>query len=207
METRILNQEWKDIWVVELNDAIFNIEFNQWLVHRALIYQLSNARINVAHTKTRSDRHGSTRKLYKQKGTWRARAWSSRSPVRKKGWVAFWPRNNQNFTILMNKKERRKALFCVLSSKLKDNNLLILDWINFDTIRTKNMVEVLSKMPSGKKYLISLASKNEVIEKSTSNLPYAKTILVDYLNLQDLLKYDTLILLKDGIEKINNLLK
>ncbi len=205
METKLLNQEGKDIWTVELNDWVFNVEVNEGLVHRYLVYQLANARQVVAHTKTRADRRGSTRKIYKQKGTGRARAGSNRSPIRKKWWVAFGPRNNANFTLSMNKKERRLALYSVLTNKVRNNNLIVLDKIEFNEIKTKNMVSVLNAIPFTKNVLLAISSKNEVVEKSASNLPNVKTILVDYLNIADLLKYTTLVLPKDSLDRLNTL--
>lgn len=205
METKLLNQEWKEVWVVELNESVFNVEVNSGLIHRALIFQLANERQNVAHTKTRWERNGSTRKLYKQKWTGRARAWSSRSPIRKKWWVAFGPRNNTNFTISMNRKERRLALFSLLSSKLKDNKIVILDAINFSEIKTKNMVAVMNSIPYEKNILLAIDAKNEMLEKSSSNIPNVKTLTVDYLNISDLLKYNTLVLVKESLNKLNSL--
>jgi large subunit ribosomal protein L4 len=205
METKLLNQEWKEVWVVELNESVFNVEVNSGLIHRALIFQLANERQNVAHTKTRWERNGSTRKLYKQKWTGRARAWSSRSPIRKKWWVAFGPRNNTNFTICMNRKERRLALFSLLSSKLKDNKIVVLDAINFSEIKTKNMVSVMTKIPYEKNVLLAIDAKNEVLEKSSSNIPNLKTLTVDYLNISDLLKFNTLVLVKESLNKLNSL--
>ena len=202
METKLLNQEGRDIWTVELNEWIFNVEANKGLIHRALVYQLANARQVVAHTKTRWERRGSTRKIYKQKGTGRARAGSNRSPIRKKWWVAFGPRNNVNFSISMNKKERRLALFSILTTKWRDNQLLILDKIEF---KTKNMVAVMNALPYEKNVLIALANKNEVVEKSSANLPNLKTVLVNYLNIADLLKFKTLVLLKDSLDTLNTL--
>ena len=113
MNTNLFDQNWKVVWEIELNASIFWLELNEWLVHRALIYQLANNRTNISHTKTRWERRGSTRKIYRQKWTGRARMGSNRSPVRKKGWVAFGPRNTVNFEITMNKKERRKASACI----------------------------------------------------------------------------------------------
>ena len=207
MKTNLFDQKWKEVWEIELNDSIFWLETNEWLVHRALVYQLANNRMVVAHTKTRWERRGSTRKIYRQKGTGRARMGSNRSPIRKKGWVAFGPRNNVNFEQSMNKKERRKALFCVLSSKLANKQLVIVDKIDFKEAKTKNMVEVMKALPYEKNVLLALPTKNEVIEKSTSNLPYVKSILVDYLNVKDLLKYNTLVVLKDSLDNLNNLVK
>lgn len=207
MEKVVLDQNWKEVWTIELNEWIFGIEFNEGLVHRALTYQLANGRINVAHTKTRGERRGSTRKIYKQKGTGRARMGSNRSPLRKKWGVAFGPLNTQNFTLSMNKKERRKALFCVLSSKLRENRLIILDDIKFQEIKTKKMLEVIHNLSIEKTVLLALNEKNELIEKSSANLPNVKSILVDYLNIADLLKYKNLILLKASLEKLNILTK
>jgi large subunit ribosomal protein L4 len=105
----------------------------------------------------------------------------------------------------MNKKERRKALFTVLSSKLASNDLIVVDKLNFDEIKTKNMVEVFNCIPYKEKALLAIPEKNEIIEKSTSNLSYVKSTLVDYLNVKDLLKYKTLVLLKESLVKLDNL--
>ncbi len=205
METKLFNQEWKEIWVIELDSDIFWLEINEWLIHRALVYQLANARNNIAHTKTRSEVRWSTRKIYKQKGTGNARAGSSRSPTRKWGWVAYGPRNTQNFSIDMNKKERRKALFCALSAKLKNNELIIIDDIKIDSFKTKIMDSIFSNLPYEKKLLLTIPAKNDVLQKSSSNLPYVKSIMVDYLNIADLLKYKTLVLMKDSLWKLSAL--
>ena len=212
MKTNLFDQKWKDLGPIELNKDIFGLEANDGLVHRALVYQLANARQVVAHTKTRGERRGSTRKLYRQKGTGRARMGSNRSPIRKKGWVAFGPRNTVNFTQSMNKKERRKALFVVLSSKLKEKNLIILDAIKLKEYKTKNMETILNAVAPAKKderntLLLALPEKNEMIQKSASNLPNVKTILASYLNIKDLLKYNRVILLKDSLEYLDGLAK
>ena len=207
MKTNLFDQKGKSVWEIELNDLVFWLELNEGLVHRALVYQLANNRMVVAHTKTRWERRGSTRKIYRQKGTGRARMGSNRSPIRKKGWVAFGPRNVVNFTLSMNKKERRKALFSVLSSKLANNDLVIVDKIDFKEAKTKNMEDVFKTLPYNEKALLAIPAKNEMIEKSASNLPYVKSILVDYLNIKDLLKYKTLVLLKDSLVNIDKLTK
>lgn len=207
MKTNLFDQTWKDIWEIELNSSVFWLEPNEGLVHRALVYQLSNNRMVVAHAKTRWERRGSTRKIYRQKGTGRARMWSNRSPIRKKGWVVFGPRNTVNFEISMNKKERRKAIFTVLSSKLADKQLLVVDDIKLSEIKAKKMAEVMNSLKVENTALLTIPSKNETIEKSASNLPKVKTILVDYLNVKDLLKYNTVVLLKDSLEKLDNLVK
>ncbi len=207
METKIYNQEGKASGTVELNESIFSVVVNENLIHRALVYQLANARLNVAHTKTRWERRGSTRKIYRQKGTGRARMGSNRSPIRKKGWVVFGPKNNRNFTISMNKKERRLALFSVLTSKLSNNNLVVVDGISFEKPNTQEADKFYKALPYEKNILFGLADKNEAIERSSNNLPYVKTILVNYLNIKDLLKYNTLVLEKSALENLEKLVK
>lgn len=207
MKTNLFDQKWKVIWDIELDSKIFWLDLNEGLVHRALNYQLTNDRLGLAHTKTRWERRWSTRKIYRQKWTGRARMWANRSPIRKKGWVVFGPRNTVNFELSMNKKERRKALFTVLSSKLSNKELLIVDKIELASIKTKDMVWVLNSLPYEKNILLAFSSKNEVLEKSSKNVPYLKTILADYLNVKDLLKYKTLVLMKDSLENLEKLLK
>lgn len=205
METKVYDLQWKEAGSITLSEKVFGLELNEGLVHRALVMQLANARIAIAHTKTRGERRGSTRKIYRQKGTGRARAGSNRSPIRKKGWVAFGPRNERNFTLSMNRKERQKALFCVLSSKLRENALVVVKKIEVKEISTKNMSMMLGALPLGKTALIALCEKNEKVEKSISNLKTIKSISVDYLNMADLLKYETLVLTEGGIAKLNAL--
>ena len=207
MKTKIYNQLGKTTDEVELNESIFAVVVNDNLIHRALVYQLANARLNVAHTKTRGERRGSTRKIYRQKGTGRARMGSNRSPIRKKGWVAFGPRNNRNFTLSMNRKERRLALFSVLTSKLNNNNLIIVDGISFEKPETKKAESFYKALPYEKNILFGLAKSDEALEKSSANLPYVKTILVNYLNIKDLLKYNTLVLEKASLEHLETLVK
>jgi len=207
MKTNLFDQNGSTIWEIELNESVFWLELNEGLIHRALVYQLANNRMVVAHTKTRGERRGSTRKIYKQKGTGRARAGSARSPIRKKGGLAFGPRNTVNFTLSMNKKERRKALFCALSAKLANKELIIVDKLELSDSKTKNMVAVFSKLPYEKNMLLALPTKNENVERSASNLPYVKTILADYLNIKDILKYKTLVIVKDSLDTVNALAK
>jgi len=203
MEIKMYTQNGKEKGTIELNESVFGLESNENIVHRALIYQLANARLNVAHTKTRGERRGSTRKIYRQKGTGRARMGSNRSPIRKKGWVAFGPRNNRNFTISMNKKERRLAINVLLSDKVRNNKLVILDKLSLKEIKTSEMVKVFKSLPKHNKILLALREKDEIIMKSSSNLPNVKNLLLPYLNVKDLLKYDTLVLIKDSIVELN----
>ena len=205
MKTKLLNQEGVEVWTVDLNKDVFWIEINSWLIHRALIYQLSNSRKVLAHTKTRWERRWSTRKIYRQKWTWRARMWSNRSPIRKKWWVVFWPRNNINFSISMNKKERKIALFSLLSTKYNEWKIIVVDNIDLKEIKTKNMAMVLSKLPYEKNVSMAIDWKEDILFKSSSNIPNIKSIDVNYLNIKDLLKYNNLLLLKNSLDKLNSL--
>ena len=204
MEIKMYTQNGKEKGTIELNESVFGLESNENIVHRALIYQLANARLNVAHTKTRWERRWSTRKIYRQKGTGRARMGSNRSPIRKKGWVVFGPRSNRNFTISMNKKERRLAINVLLSDKVRNEKLIVLDKLSLKEIKTSEMDKVLKSFPNINKVLLALKDKNEVLSKSANNLPYVKNLMLSYLNVKDLLKYDTLVLLKDSVEELNS---
>ena len=204
MEIKMYTQNGKEKGTIELNESVFGLESNENIVHRALIYQLANARLNVAHTKTRWERRWSTRKIYRQKGTGRARMGSNRSPIRKKGWVVFGPRSNRNFTISMNKKERRLAINVLLSDKVRNEKLIVLDKLSLKEIKTSEMDKVLKSFPNINKVLLALKDKNEVLSKSANNLPYVKNLMLSYLNVKDLLKYDSLVLLKDSVEELNS---
>jgi len=205
METKVYDLKWKETGSVTLSDKVFGLELNEGLVHRALIMQLANARVAIAHTKTRGERRGSTRKLFRQKGTGRARMGGNRSPIRKKGWVAFGPRNDRNFTLNMNRKERQRALFCVLSSKVRDNALVVVKKLDVKEISTKKMDSIMKALPLGKTALVALHEKNENVEKSISNLKTVKAIDASYLNMADLLKYETLVVSVDAVEGLNAL--
>jgi len=140
----------------------------------------------------RGERRGSTRKLFRQKGTGRARAGSARSPIRIGGGVVFGPRNNRNFTLAMNKKERQKALMCMLSNKAKSKAIVVVKDLKLKEIKTQIMDAALKSLPVTGKVLVALHEKNENASKSTSNLKYAKSIDMNYLNIADLLKYEIL---------------
>ncbi len=205
METKIYDQKWKEIGTTTLNKKVFNVDLNEGLIHRLLVLQQANGRQILAHTKTRWERRGSTRKIYRQKGTGRARMGANRSPIRRGGWIVFGPRNNRNFTLEMNRKERQKALFSMLSSKVKANSLVVVKNLNMKNISTQAINKVMSVLPLGTKTLIALAERNEIIEKSTANLKNIKTIHASYLNIADLLKYETLLLPEDALKQINAL--
>ena len=207
MKTVLFDQKGKELWSIDLDKSIFGVETDENLIHRALVYQLANARKNVAHTKTRWERRGSTRKIYRQKWTGRARMGSNRSPIRKKGWVVFGPRNSANYTLSMNKKERRKAICGALTEKLKSKNLIVVDSIKLKEAKTKLMNNVFQSLKIDTTTLFAIPNKDSVLENASTNLPKVKTILTNYLNVKDLLKYKKLVLLKSSIENLEYLTK
>lgn len=202
----LYNQKGEQKGDIEVSDAIFGAKFNQDLIHQALVRQLANARVSaITYTKTKAEVSGGGRKPYRQKGTGKSRQGSIRNPHWKGGGVAFGPKNNRNYKQMMPKKQRRLALFSALSSKLKDGKIIALDTYDSTVVKTKNFVEVLHKLPIEKDVLILIPAKNEIIRKSSRNLPFAKTMLVNYLNIADLQRYDQVVFLEEALQKMETL--
>ncbi len=185
------------------SDKIFGVTFHKDLIHQALIRQLANARVaSIAHTKTKAEVKGGGAKPFRQKGTGRARQGSIRNPHYVGGGVAFGPRNERNFKKDMPKKQRRTALFSALSAKLKDDQIFALEEYKTEQPKTKAFVEMLHKLPISDDVLVVLPEKDETIQKSARNIPFAKTILVNYLNIADLQKYKHVMFIKDAVAKL-----
>lgn len=186
---------------VELNKAIFEVPYNEDLIHQALLRQQANGRVAIAHTKTRSEMRGGGRKPYRQKGTGSARQGSRRNPHFRGGSVKFGPRNVRNYAVSMPKKQRRKALFSALSVKAKNGEISALEKYEGD-IKTKKFAQLLDNIKVDRNVLVVIPGKNQVIQKSTANLANAKTVIVNYLNITDLQKYKTILFLKDSLPKM-----
>ncbi len=201
MEIVIYSQNGTEAEKMSLPKDIFEAKINHDLMYRALNMQLSNARQPIAHTLKRDERAGSTRKLFRQKGTGRARSGAIRSPLHKKAGVVFGPRNERNFQKNMSKGERRHALFSALSAKANDKAILGLSAYE-GAVSTKDFSIFLKKLPLEKSVLVVLADKHPIVQKSSNNLPQVKTILVNYLNVRDLLQYKSLVFMKDALEKL-----
>lgn len=201
----VYNAKGKVVNTVSLNPDIFSEDkVNHNLIHEYFLLQQANARIAIAHTKTRAEVQWSGRKLFKQKGTGSARPWSLRSPVRRKWWVAFGPRSDRNFAKSMNKKARRNALMWLITLKAKDNNLLGLDDFGLKAIKTREALSVLHTVGlQNYKVLVVLDTKNDVVERSLRNIVGVKYLNVDYLNPSDLLYYDKVLFLEPALAKIN----
>jgi large subunit ribosomal protein L4 len=187
---------------VELKKEFFEVPFNQDLIHQALVRQHANARKAIAHTKTRGEVRGGGRKPFRQKGTGSARQGTRRSPLNKGGGVVFGPRNTRNFTVDMPKKQRRKALLSALSVKAKDNEIFALEGYDAKEAKTKLFAQMIAKLPVERNVLVVLPEKNEIIQKSSANIPNVKTILVNYLNIADLQKYRKVMFLTEALKKM-----
>lgn len=199
----LYNQQGEKKGEVEVSETIFGQKFNQDLVHQALVRQMANSRLGmIAHTLTKGEVRGGGRKPFRQKGTGKARQGSTRNPHWPGGGIAFGPRNNRNYSQMMPKKQRRLALFSALSAKFTEGKVIALDNYDNKEIKTKTLMTTLQKLPIEKDVLVVIPSKNDIIQKSSRNLPFAKTILVNYLNIADLQKYDHLLFLESSIKKL-----
>ena len=190
---------------LDVSDKIFGAKINDELMRLALVRQLSNSRQANAHTKTRAEVRGGGKKPWKQKGTGRARFGSTRNPVWKGGGVAFGPRNVRNYERMMPKKARRLALFSGLSQKVADKSVFALDKFEIKTPKTKEFAALLKKLPVKRSLLIVISEKDVKFEKTVGNIENVKTILVDYLNLHDILKFEKIMFMEPALKKAEQL--
>ena len=197
----VYNVEGKKVSDLELKEEIFGIEPNEAIVHSVLVNFLANQRQGTQSTKTRSEVSGGGRKPWRQKGTGRASQGSIRAPHWVKGGVALGPKP-RSYKYRVNKKERRLAIKSLLSSKVLENELVVVDDFKMNEIKTKNMVNALSNLKVEGKTLVLLPEKNENIQKSARNIEGVKTTLVNTINVYDLLKYKNLIITVDTVKKL-----
>ena len=191
----------KKVKELELNEAVFGIEPNETVVHSVLVNFLANQRQGTQSTKTRSEVSGGGRKPWRQKGTGRARQGSIRAPQWIKGGIALGPKP-RSYKYTVNKKERQLAVKSVLSSKVLENELVVVDSLPLNDIKTKEMVKALSNLKVEGKALIMLSEKNEKVQKSARNIEGVKTTLVETINVYDLLKYNKLVVTEDAVKKL-----
>ncbi len=193
--------EGKKVKEVELNEAIFGIEPNEAVVHSVLVNFLANQRQGTQSTKTRSEVSGGGRKPWRQKGTGRARQGSIRAPQWIKGGIALGPKP-RSYSYTVNKKEKRLAIKSMLSSKVLENELVVVDKLDMKEIKTKEMVKILNNLKVEGKTLMLLPEKNENVQKSARNIEGVKTTLVNTINVYDLLKYKNLVITLDTVKKL-----
>ena len=205
MKIDLYQQSGEKKGTVDVSDKIFAAPVNEELMRMALIRQQANARQANAHTKTRTEVRGGGKKPWRQKGTGRARFGSSRNPIWRGGGVAFGPRNIRNYKKQLPKKIRRAALFSSLSQKATENAIFALDKFEVKTPKTKDFLAMFKKLPVERSLLVVMLEKDMNLEKSANNLPNVKIILVDYLNLHDLLKYEKVMFLEPALKKAEEL--
>ena len=197
----VYNVEGKKVKSVELKEEIFGIEPNEAVVHSVLVNFLANQRQGTQNTKTRAEVRGGGRKPWRQKGTGRARQGSIRAPQWIKGGIALGPKP-RSYKYTVNKKEKRLAIRSILSSKVLENELVVVDALSLNEIKTKEMVKVLANLKVEGKSLIVLPEKNENVQKSARNIEGVKTSLVNTINVYDLLKYKNLVITLDTVKKL-----
>lgn len=197
----LYNMSGEVIGDIELNDNIFGVEVNENAIHLAVTNQLANRRQGTQSTKTKSEVRGGGIKPWRQKGTGRARQGSIRSAQWIKGGIALGPKP-RSYSYTIPKKLKRLALKSALTSKVNEKELLVLDQLSFDNIKTKQMVNVLNSLKIDSSALIVLEGKNETVEKSARNIPGIKTALVNTINVFDILKYSKFIITKSAVEKV-----
>ena len=208
MKQIVYNQKGEEVGKIELPAKIFDLELNKDLVHQVVVAQMANARKVIAHTKDRSERRGGGRKPWRQKGTGRARHGSIRSPIWRGGGISFGPTKERVFTKKVNKKMKQKALFIALSSKVRDNEMILLDKLEIKETKTKVMQVILNnlrkklKKDLDKSVLIVLPKTDVDIIRTSNNIPKTKIIRADSLNVLDVLNYKYFLMLQDSIDII-----
>ena len=196
----VYNIEGKEVGSLELNDAIFGVEINEHLVHMAGVQQLANNRQGTQKAKTRSEVSGGGRKPWRQKGTGHARQGSTRAPQWTGGGVVFAP-TPRDYSFKMNKKEKRAALKSALTSRVVDSKIVVLDEIKFNEIKTKNFANVMKNLKLDKALMV-IGDNDANVILSARNIPDVKVSQPNTINVYDILKYDTLVVTKDAVAKI-----
>ena len=196
----VYNMEGKEVGTMELNDAVFGVKINEHLVHMAVVAQLANKRQGTQKAKTRAEVSGGGKKPWRQKGTGHARQGSTRAPQWTGGGVVFAP-TPRDYTIRLNKKEKRAALKSALTSRVQENKFIVLDELKMDEIKTKRFKNVLDNLKvSGALVVVGADSDNVVL--SARNLPDVKTAYVNTINVYDILKYNTVVATKAAVASI-----
>ena len=196
----VYNIEGKEVGSIELNDAVFGVEINEHLVHMAVVNQLANNRQGTQSAKTRSEVSGGGRKPWRQKGTGHARQGSTRAPQWTGGGIVFAPKP-RDYSFKMNKKEKKLALLSALTSKVADNKIVVHDAFNLDEVKTKKFAEVMSNLKVDKA-LVVIEGENKNVVLSGRNIPTVKVSATNEINTYDVLKYETLVVTKAAVEKL-----
>ena len=197
----MLNMAGNEAGAIELKDEIFGIEPNQNAVHAVVKNILANRRQGTQSAKTRAEVRGGGRKPFRQKGTGRHRQGSSTDPSQVGGGIVFAPKP-RSYRFTLPKKMRRLAMLSALSSKVKENEIIVMDEIKFEAPKTKEMVKMLENIKAGKKALIVMAEKDDNVIRSAANIPGIRTALVSTMNVYDIINHTNFIVTKEAVEKI-----
>ena len=197
----VVDMEGKNVGTIELAESVFGIEPNAAVMHQMVVNYLAAQRQGTQSALTRSEVSGGGKKPWRQKGTGRARQGSTRSPQWTHGGIALGPKPRE-YGIDVNKKVRRLAMKSALSSKVAENEMIVVDSLAMDAIKTKEMAGVLSAVNAGKKTLIVLPEKDDVVYRSARNIAGTKVSLVNTLNVYDILNCNTIVVVKDAVSKI-----
>lgn len=190
---------------IELSEQVFGIDPNEGAMHQVVKMQLANYRVGTSSTKSRAEVRGGGRKPFKQKGTGRARAGSNRSPVWRKGGVVFGPKP-RDFSYTLPRKLRRLALRSALSTKVIDQNIIVLDNLNFEEPKTREMIGILAAVGAKAKALVVTVDGDANVVKSARNIPGIKPVRADFINVYDLLNYETLVITRDAVAMVEEVL-
>ncbi len=205
MEAKLYNQSGDEIGNIALSEYIFGIEPNVPVMHQAMVRQHANARAGTHNTRGRGEVKGSTRKLFRQKGTGRARQGSVRAPHRKGGGVAHGP-HPRDYSQAMPRKMRRLAVRSALSVKFASNEIRFVDTFAYERPRTKDLIASLNSLNATGKTLIVLEGKNENVARSVSNLPNVKSLYASYVNVVDLLNHEVVVMSREAVVVIEGFL-
>lgn len=207
MKIQVYNQNAEAVGEMEVSDSIFAVKPSLHLMAESVRAQANNARKGLANTKTRGEVSGGGKKPWKQKGTGRARAGSTRSPIWRHGGVTFGPTSDRNWSVKINKKAKTKALFMSLSDKARDGKFIIIEGINLETPKTKEFIKVMEAFHSkltvlGNKQMMVLPKKDDSLIRASRNLQEINTAFAASLNITDILKADSMLVMKDSLKVI-----
>lgn len=197
----VYNMQGDQLEQIDLNEAVFGIEVNQHAVYEVVKNQLANKRQGTQSTKTRAEVRGGGKKPWRQKGTGRARAGSTSSPIFRGGGVIFAPKP-RDYSYKVPKKIKRLAMKSALTSKVLENEIIVVDELKLDAPKTKDMINTLSKLSADRKALIVTLNPEINVIKSTNNIPNVQTTVVNNLNVYDILKYNSFIITKEALRKV-----
>ena len=197
----VYNMEGSEVGKLDLNDSVFAVDVNEHLMHMAVVLQLANKRQGTQKAKTRSEVSGGGRKPWRQKGTGHARQGSTRSPQWTGGGVVFAP-TPRDYSFKMKKKEKAGAIKSALTTKVNEEKFFVMDSLKFDEIKTKKMVSVLDALKVNKALVVLDGEDNDNVEVSARNIAGVRTVYSNAINVYDILKYDTIIITKSAVAKL-----